>query len=102
MKKVFGLSLVLASCLASNIALAGAREYTVKGLTTDENVKAVKTKVCALKSFDNCEVSPGKIKLTSKTDNKAQDSDLRKALKDAGNFEITGSKDAGNGKEVQH
>ena len=97
MKKMLTLGLLL----TAQLAIAGGGEYTVQGLTTPENVTAVKAKVCSLKTLDTCEVTAGKIKVTSKSDNKSQDSDLRKALKEAGNYQITDYKEVGNGKGSQ-
>lgn len=65
--------------------------YDVSGMTCNSCVKALKAQVCKIEGLEKCDISIGKMTLSTKAGTSLNDQKVREAVSRAGDYKITGS-----------
>jgi mercuric ion binding protein len=76
----FSALLVLAFLFTTSYGHAETQTVEVSGMTCGACVKQVKAKVCSLKGIEKCEVSVGKVTLTTKAGETINQDEIAQAI----------------------
>lgn len=84
-------TLLLASLLVSSLALAETTAYEVEGMHCGACAKKVKAEVCNMPGIQSCDVSVGKVKISTKKGVEISQDQIQAAIAKAGEYKIIGS-----------
>lgn len=87
MKTLTTMSILFVAALAQ----AETTTYKVTGMHCGGCVKMIKSEVCALQGLEKCEVSMGKVIISSKAGITFTQEQIQSAISKAGEYKITGS-----------
>ena len=82
---------LLITLLIGSAALADTTTYNVEGMHCGSCAKNVKAEVCKIDGLERCDVTTGKVVITPKTGFKISQDQIQSAIKEAGEYKITGS-----------
>ncbi|WP_413288219.1 heavy-metal-associated domain-containing protein [Bdellovibrio sp. HCB337] len=72
-------------------SFAETTTYDVTGMTCNSCVKAIKAQVCKMDGIEKCEVSLGKIMLSTKEGITLNEQSVKEAVGRAGDYKVSGS-----------
>lgn len=87
-------ALIFTTLLLSQAALAETVTYNVEGMHCGSCAKAIQAQVCKMDGLEKCEVSVGKVVISSKTGVNISQDQIQAAISKAGEYKITGSSKA--------
>lgn len=87
MKKI----LAIAALLVSQAALAETVTYDVEGMHCGSCAKSIKAQVCKMDGLEKCDVSVGKVVVSTKAGVTISQDQIQAAISKAGEYKITNS-----------
>lgn len=72
-------------------SFADTTTYEVSGMTCNSCVKAIKAQVCKIDGLEKCEVSVGKLVLSTKNGITVSEQTVKDAVERAGDYKVSGS-----------
>lgn len=81
-------ALVLASLLLSQIALADTTTYNIEGMHCNSCAKSIRAQVCKIDGLEKCDVSVGKVVVSTKQGVTISQDQIQAAISKAGEYKI--------------
>lgn len=72
-------------------SFADTTTYNVTGMTCNSCVKAIKAQVCKIEGLESCEVSVGKVILSTKAGVTVNEQAVKDAVERAGDYKVSGN-----------
>lgn len=72
-------------------SFAETTTYEISGMTCNSCVKAIKAQVCKMEGLEKCEVSVGKLVLSTKAGATVNEQSVKEAVGRAGDYKVSGS-----------
>ena len=82
-------ALAITALLFAHTALADTTTYNVEGMHCTSCAKSVKAQVCKIEGIEKCDVSVGKVKISSKQGVTISKEQIQAAISKAGEYKIT-------------
>jgi mercuric ion binding protein len=83
--------MILTALLLSSAAFAESTAYEVEGMHCGSCAKSIQAQVCKLDGVDKCDVTVGKVLISSKKGVNLSQEQIQAAISKAGDYKITGS-----------
>ena len=73
------------------LAFAETATYDISGMTCGACVKMIKAKVCKIEGLEKCDVTIGKVVVSTKAGTPVDDQKIKDAVVHAGDYKVTGT-----------
>ncbi len=84
-------ALVITALLFAHTALAESTTYNVEGMHCGSCAKSIKAQVCKIEGLEKCDVSVGKVMVSSKQGVTISQDQIQAAISKAGEYKIISS-----------